>query len=61
MSFQSARGVLKMVIILNATTKVDILPTVAKFSSRKVYFLRKKLQNGMIEVGYKHFFQVFWF
>ena len=43
MSFQSARGVLKMVIILNATSKVDILTTVAKFSERKVYFIPKKL------------------
>ncbi len=46
MSFQSARGVLKMVIILNATSKVDILTTVAKFSERKVYFLRKKFCEG---------------
>jgi hypothetical protein len=42
MSFQSARGVLKIAIIFNATTKVDILPTVAKFSDRKVHFIRKK-------------------
>ncbi len=42
MSFQSARGVLKMIKILNATSKVDILPTVAKFSDRKVHFIRKK-------------------
>jgi hypothetical protein len=42
MLFQSARGELKMVIILNATSKVVIVGTVAKFSSKKVHSLRKK-------------------
>ena len=46
MSFQSARGVLKMVIILNATTKVDILTAVAKLSAKKVHFIRKKFCKG---------------
>lgn len=48
MSFQSVRGVLKMVIILNATTKVDIMAAVAKFSDRKVRFVRKKFCKPLI-------------
>lgn len=48
MSFQSVRGVLKIVIILNATTKVDILTSVAKFSAKKVNFMRKKFCKALI-------------
>ena len=61
MSFQSARGVLKMVIILNATSKVDILATVAKLLDRKVYFLPKKRQNSTMSTSYEHLFQGFRF
>ena len=61
MSFQSARGVLKMVIILNATSKVDILATVAKLLDRKVYFLGEKRQNSTMSTSYEHLFQGFWF
>ena len=53
MSFQSARGILKMVIIFNATTKVDILTTVAKFSAIKVHFTRKKFCKGLIQARQK--------
>ena len=49
MLFQSARGVWKMVIISNATSKVGIVPTAAKFSRRKVHFGRKKVRSPQFE------------
>ena len=49
MLFQSARGVREMVIISNATSKVGIVPTAAKFSRRKVHFGRKKVRSPQFE------------
>jgi hypothetical protein len=51
MLLQSARGVLKMVNIFNATSKVDILTTVAKFLAKKVNFIPKKFCKDLFKVG----------